>query len=211
MEGSIEPKKKRINVFCYGSNHPEQLFRRLNVPILDLLSRSFSCSLPEWKRVYCGVSRNWGGNSVANVVRSSGEEAIGYAVTLKKDEIKKLDEFEGYPTWYTRTEVKLKVIGESSKAGEMVDGIVYEMIKPEMLVQYTNPSPAYLEACSKTLSTNIYLSQPHRKPYSTAAHKIKLEVWSQPTTKFEFMHEAEASVDFLQITDEMEVFLDQSE
>ncbi len=92
-------------VFCYGSNHPEQLSRRLGAKIDDIISRSISCTLPGFKRVYTGAARTWAGGSVANIVRHEESEVIGYAVKMSAEEIGKLDVFEGYPLWYNRIEV----------------------------------------------------------------------------------------------------------
>ncbi len=75
-------------VFCYGSNHPEQLSRRLGAKIDDLVSRSISCTLPGFKRVYTGAARSWAGGSVANVVRHQESHVVGYAVRMTPNEIK---------------------------------------------------------------------------------------------------------------------------
>ena len=119
-------------VFCYGSNHPEQLSRRIGVPIADLLKNAVACFLEGWKRVYVGVSRNWGGRSVANIVRSPGSRVEGYAVLLSPEGIAKLDVFEGYPTWYIRTDVELTVVQKGTE-DKTVKGVAYEMIKEDML------------------------------------------------------------------------------
>lgn len=97
-------------VFCYGSNHPEQVSRRIGITIEDILSRSIACSLPGYKRVYIGVSRTWQGKSVANIMEHENSEVIGYAFKATSEEISKLDTFEGYPTWYTRIPIKLKIL-----------------------------------------------------------------------------------------------------
>ncbi len=82
----------------------------------SLLERAFACSLPGWKRVFVGESHHWKGTSVANVVPCSGDsereqsaECHGYAIRLTSEEIERLDFFEGYPTWYTRESVQLKL------------------------------------------------------------------------------------------------------
>ncbi len=112
------------------------------------MARAVSCKLKSFKRVYVGVSRNWGGNSVANIIRceDEGSFVVGYAVKMTLEEISKLDVFEGYPTWYNRIQVELHALNVDG-IEKKFDGIAYEMIKPEMLTQYSTPSPAYLEAC----------------------------------------------------------------
>ena len=97
-------------VFCYGSNHPEQLSRRLETTIDSIMSRAISCKVKGFKRVYVGVSRNWGGNSVANIITDPESYVLGYAVSMTPEEILKLDVFEGYPTWYDRIKVELTSI-----------------------------------------------------------------------------------------------------
>ena len=95
-------------VFCYGSNHPEQLSKRLETTIESIMSRAISCKVKSFKRVYVGVSRNWGGNSVANIIREQPDSfVVGYAVSMTPEEISKLDVFEGFPTWYNRIPVEL--------------------------------------------------------------------------------------------------------
>ena len=83
----MENMDEGVYVFCYGSNHPEQLSRRLESSIKDILSRSISCTLPGFKRVYTGKSRTWEGKSVANIVRCLDHEAQGYAVMMSSEEI----------------------------------------------------------------------------------------------------------------------------
>ena len=83
-----------------------------------------------FKRVYVGRSRTWGG-SVANIVRHADSEVIGYAVNLTSEEVAKLDVFEGFPDWYNRIPVDLHSLHGDE---EVKQGIVYEMVKPEMLV-----------------------------------------------------------------------------
>ena len=119
-------------VFCYGSNHPEQLSRRLETTIDSIMSRAISCKVKGFKRVYVGVSRNWGGNSVANIIRDPESYVLGYAVSMTPEEISKLDVFEGYPTWYDRIKVELTSIKKDGSEA-VLNGIAYEMIKPEML------------------------------------------------------------------------------
>ena len=85
--------------------------------------------LKEYKRVYVGKSRTWGG-SVANVVKHVDSHVVGYCVNLTQDEIAKLDVFEGYPNWYNRIPVDLHSLHGDD---EVKQGIVYEMVKPDML------------------------------------------------------------------------------
>ena len=70
-----------------------------------MISRSISCTLPGFKRVYAGAARTWAGGSVANIVRHPESEVLGYAVRMTADEISKLDVFEGFPHWYNRIPV----------------------------------------------------------------------------------------------------------
>ena len=73
---------------------------------------------------------------------------------MTTEEIAKLDVFEGYPDWYNRVAVDLHSLHGDEDVNQ---GVVYEMVKPEMLTQFYEPSPAYLEACSKTLMASRYL------------------------------------------------------
>ena len=86
MEGSSDEMTLGIKegsltyVFCYGSNHPEQLSRRIGANIDDIVQRSISCTLPGFKRVYAGAARSWAGGSVANIIRHPDSEVMAYAV-----------------------------------------------------------------------------------------------------------------------------------
>ena len=76
-------------------------------------------------------------------------------------------------------------------------GIVYEMVKEEMLTIYSAPCTEYLEACSKTLSTSFYLSL--GEYFDNDIHKLQLEIHRQHDLAHDFNHEFHASLDFLKV------------
>ena len=80
-------KGSHTYVFCYGSNHPEQLSRRIGAKIENIVQRSISCTLPGFKRVYAGAARTWAGGSVANIINHPESEVMAYAVLLSAEEI----------------------------------------------------------------------------------------------------------------------------
>ena len=79
----------------------------------------------------------------------------------------------------------------------MVHGIVYEMVKAEMLTIYNAPCTEYLEACSKTLSTSFFLSLGEQ--FDNDIHKLQLEVYRQHDLTHDFNHDFYASLDFLKV------------
>ena len=72
------------------------------------------------------------------------------------------------------------------------------MVNQEQLIQYNSPSLPYLEACSKTLSTGLYLENGSAH-YESDVNMIKLEVIRQIDMQRDFIHEFYASVDFLKV------------
>ena len=153
-----ESEHNATYIFCYGSNHPEQLSRRIEVAQDDLMSRAVSCTLQGWERGYGGLSKTWGGKSPCTVVQSEGSFVEGYAVKLTPEEVAKLDVFENYPKSYDRVKVRLtahvcdphtKLVMDQDLVGE-----TYVMNNHSI---FGDPVDAYLEACSKTLFTHKIL------------------------------------------------------
>jgi hypothetical protein len=92
------------------------------------LGRSISAILPGYGRVFVGQVPNYGNTSVAHIVQHAKSEVEGYAVLLKPQELNKLETSIGFPSIYTKAEVKLKKL--PYKEGDIsVDATVYIIIE----------------------------------------------------------------------------------
>eukprot|EP00347_Sterkiella_histriomuscorum_P006866 403351137 len=186
-------------VFCYGSNHPEQLSRRIETTIPDILSRSVSCTLLNYTRVYQAISRRWEG-SVASIVKLDGEECQGFAIKMTGEEILKIDVFESYPEWYLREPVELQMHGKDSQEPQIITGLAYIM-NPQK--EFKQPSDAYLTACSHTLSTHHFLKGNLINNVTPLKIDIINGINMENSGAFEFI----ASTDFMQIQEESQQIL----
>ena len=95
----------------------------------------FSAVLPNYKIAFSGWSRVWHGG-VASVQPSSGDKVMGGIYEITEKDLARLDKYEGYPTEYTRLNVKVY-----RDTGEAVETITY--IRPRQSEE-TKPSAAYL-------------------------------------------------------------------
>lgn len=165
----------------------------LQTSVKDFLSRSISCGLPGWGRVFVGISPNWGNASFANIIEHPKSEVEGYAVRLTAEEIAKLDTSIGYPKMYDRKRVNMKRL-PYTEGDELVPGQVYVMIDKLLLEKYKKPSSDYLDATCKTLSTSLYLRV---GKYEDKKHELKLRVFNGAKIELDFEHKAYASMKFL--------------
>jgi gamma-glutamylcyclotransferase len=95
----------------------------------------FKARLPNYKLVFTGWSRKWRGG-VATIRRFGGEQVMGGVYEITERDLKKLDDYEGYPAIYGR--VNVLVIPED---GDPVEAVTY--IKREQSEE-TQPSAEYL-------------------------------------------------------------------
>lgn len=126
-----------LKIFSYGSNHMNQLKTRIEKESdIDFNSAYIS----NYTRIFAGYSKRWNGG-VASIYPNKGDRVYGSVFYLTKDEIEKLDKFEG---GYTRSIINImeKLNGEyqASKA------FVY--IKIEIYYSHF-PSEDYLLAILK--------------------------------------------------------------
>ena len=68
------------------------------------------------------------------------------------------------------------------------------MIDKTLLSKYKRPTPEYLDATCKTLSTSLYL---RIGPYEDNKHEVKLKVFKQADISLDVIHDAMASCKFL--------------
>ena len=140
-----------IALFCYGSNHIDQIKARVNNH--HIVSRK--CELPFYKRIFAGKSNGWQNGGVASLIKTDSPyiSCRGTYVMLTDDELLKMDKFEGiysnnpydknHHNAYYREHVKTK-----TENNELINAIAY--IKTDN--NWINfPSNEYLQACYKNI------------------------------------------------------------
>lgn len=95
----------------------------------------FNATLPNYKLVFTGWSRQWRGGT-ASIMRASREKIKGGVYELSERDLKLLDKYEGYPAIVDR--LNILVFTEDN---ESIEAVTY--IKKE-LEKETEPSREYL-------------------------------------------------------------------
>jgi len=139
-------------LFCYGSNHIEQVRSRVN----NFTLISYKCELPFYKRIFAGRAESWQNGGVASIMYTGNprNSCRGTYVFLTDDEFKKMDKFEGvYSTnpydktrrinAYCRQNVLLK-----SQDNQLINAIAYVKTDDTWL---NYPSSEYLKSCYKNM------------------------------------------------------------
>lgn len=117
--------------FAYASNlNKKQMQER--VPESKPM---FVATLPNYKLVFAGWSRQWRGGH-ATIVRSRGDKVIGAIYEVSDRDLRRLDSYEGCPGNYNR--INVTVFDED---GNPVEAVTY--IKAGQ-VEETPPSKEYL-------------------------------------------------------------------
>ena len=109
-------------VFNYGSNHPEQISKRLNLDLDYVLENSVAWTLKGYKRAFDEKSRTWNSTSPSTIIKDEDEQIDTYAFYMTNDQLEQMDKFEGVPNFYQREEVEL-----IDKLGNVFSGITYIM------------------------------------------------------------------------------------
>lgn len=128
--------REKVLLFSYGSNGVEQLAERLGHPV-----ETAPAYLRDYKRVFRGASRRWGGGGVAHLKKHRGGVVYGLVAIVTPADLDVLDRHEGVPTVYDRTQVTVH-------APEAQPAIAYVRVDGAL---FNPPSRAYLEACAKTV------------------------------------------------------------
>jgi gamma-glutamylcyclotransferase (GGCT)/AIG2-like uncharacterized protein YtfP len=117
--------------FAYGSNlNKKQMAQRCP----DSKPR-FTATLPNYKLVFLGWSREWRGG-IASIRPFRGEKVLGAVYEVSDRDLRRLDNYEGYPQNYDR--INVTVFTES---GEPTQAVTY--IKAGR-AEENKPSPGYL-------------------------------------------------------------------
>jgi len=97
----------------------------------------FPATLPNYKLVFAGGSRRWPGG-VATIKRVQGSKVPGAIYEISDKCLRSLDNYEGYPTAYTR--INIIVFAEF---GAPIEAITYTKNPP---FEEMKPSQEYLAA-----------------------------------------------------------------
>ena len=122
-----------MHYFAYGSNLSQKQMREL---CPDALAK-FPATLPNYKLIFAGWSRRWGGG-IASIKPSKGEKVVGGVYETTDRCLRTLDKHESCPAVYSR--VNMRVFTD---LGDVVEAATY--IKAEQSEE-TAPSPEYLAA-----------------------------------------------------------------
>ena len=101
--------------FAYGTNlNQRQMLERCpdSKPV-------FTASLPNYKLVFVGWSRQWRGG-VVSIRPFRGEKVLGAIYEVSDKDLKRLDNYQGYPDNYTRLNVTV-----FDEGGEPIKAITY--------------------------------------------------------------------------------------
>jgi len=122
-----------MHYFAYGSNlSQKQMLGRCPNAL-----PKFPATLPNYKLIFAGWSRKWGGG-VASIKPSKGEKVMGGVYETTERCLRTLDGYEGCPTVYSRVNTRV-----FTDLGDPVEAVTY--IKVEQSEE-TAPSPEYLAA-----------------------------------------------------------------
>ncbi len=102
-----------MNYFAYASNlNKKQMQERApeSKPM-------FMATLPNYKLLFTGWSRQWKGG-VATILLSRGDKVRGAIYEISDKDLRRLDNYEGYPHSYSR--INVTVFDEDSTAVEAV-------------------------------------------------------------------------------------------
>lgn len=106
--------------FAYGSNMERVQMKRL-CPKGRFVSKA---KLPDHELAFTKMSTYWGGG-VADLRPAKGKVVEGVLWEITEQDLKALDEYEGYPTAYIRKSVKVE-----APDGKKIEAIAYFAAKP---------------------------------------------------------------------------------
>jgi gamma-glutamylcyclotransferase (GGCT)/AIG2-like uncharacterized protein YtfP len=117
--------------FAYASN----LNRRQMAERCPEAKPKFTATLPNWKLIFTGWSREWHGGK-ASIKPHKGEKVSGAVYEVTEKDLKLLDKYEGYPDVYNRINVVV-----FTDAGDAIKATTYVKVQQS---EATKPSQEYL-------------------------------------------------------------------
>jgi len=130
---SPPPDLRRVNVFAYGSNTDlDQM--RYRCPSARLLGVARLCG---HAMAFAGHSASRSG-PVATVFKCDALDVPGALYSITRDDLARLDRFEGVPWMYTRASMRVIADGKLRRAE------VYRLRDEQFARGLGTPSPAYL-------------------------------------------------------------------
>jgi len=123
-----------MKYFAYGSNmNPDRMKQRG----IKFTQREWAI-LKNWRLEFNKIASRNPKEGYANIVRDSNEAVEGVLYEISEKDVKKLDKWEGYPTHYDRTIVKVNL-----KDGREIDALVY-IAQPDKVRNGLKPTREYL-------------------------------------------------------------------
>ena len=101
--------------FAYGVN----LNKKLMLEHCPASEPNFIATLPNYKLVFVGWSRQWRGG-MASIRPFRGEKVLGAIYEVSDRDLRRLDSYQGYPSNYTRLNVTV-----FDEDGEPIKAITY--------------------------------------------------------------------------------------
>ncbi|MBE7449219.1 MAG: gamma-glutamylcyclotransferase [Kofleriaceae bacterium] len=166
------PDLRRVRVFAYGSNvDADQI--RYRCPSARLVGVA---TLRGHAMAFAGHSASRGG-PVATVFACEALDVPGALYSMTRDDLARLDRFEGVPWMYTRTSVWVIADGKRRRAE------IYRLRAEHVRAGLGTPAPAYLGlivgayhrlgipkdslSIAITLATRVKRTQPRRAPLTS--------------------------------------------
>jgi len=124
-----------MRYFAYGSNMNSERMRKREI---NFLKREYTI-LKGWRLEFNKIASRNPKEGYANILRDKISVVEGILYTVQESEIRKLDEYEGYPNHYER--IKVRVILNNK---EEMEAITYKA-KSDKVRKGLKPSKEYLD------------------------------------------------------------------
>jgi len=124
----------KLKYFAYGSNMNP---KRMNQRGIEFLKREHA-TLSGWRLEFNKIASRNPNEGYANIIQDEKSVAEGIIYEIQKSDIEKLDNYEGYPNHYNRTEVMVKL-----DDGQEVEAITY-IAQPNKIRSGLKPSKEYI-------------------------------------------------------------------
>ena len=99
-----EQTSANIWIFCYGSNGPKQICKRIGTPYDQIIDKMVPVKLYGYQRHFQNDYNKPCNDSAATLYSTSDNADMveGIAVNFTEAEVLAMDPFEGVPEWYVR-------------------------------------------------------------------------------------------------------------
>jgi hypothetical protein len=125
-------------LLCYGANNPSRLKEHLGRSVET--ARAY---VDDYERVFRGQSTRWGGG-VASLEPKAGARTFGLVADVTRADLGVLDQVEGVPSSYTRTQVPAHVGADGGTA------LVWVYLANSQ--EFNPPSRRYIDQVARTVA-----------------------------------------------------------